>query len=73
MEEGMCSVPHCLEEQGHGLLQDVGDPVTDHECQNWLMTRLLLRMQSQMRAAPGNLVSNKLLNAMAQPPFQEFA
>jgi hypothetical protein len=40
--------------------------VTDHERQNWL-TRLLL-MNTHMRAALGNLVSNKLLNAMAQPP-----
>jgi hypothetical protein len=49
-------------------LRDVGDPVTDHECQeNWL-TRSLLLVHNQMRAAPGNLVSDKLLDAMAQPP-----
>jgi hypothetical protein len=45
-------------------LRDVGDPVTDHERRNWLNRSLL--MHPQMRAAYGNLVSNELLNAMAQ-------
>jgi hypothetical protein len=36
-------------------LQDVGDPVTDHERQSWLLRSLL--MHSQMRTAPGDLRS----------------
>jgi hypothetical protein len=47
-------------------LRDVGDPVTDHERQNWLGRSLL--MHPQMRAALGVLVSNKTLNKMAQLP-----
>jgi hypothetical protein len=48
------------------MLQDVGDPgVTDPEQRIWLSRSSLMR--NQMRAALGNLVSNKLLNAMAQP------
>jgi hypothetical protein len=46
------------------MLRDVGDPgVTDPEQRIWLSRSSLMR--NQMRAAVGNLVSNKLLNAMA--------
>jgi hypothetical protein len=47
------------------LLRDVGGPVTDLECQGWLSGSLL--MHSQTRTAPGNLASEKSLNAMAPP------
>jgi hypothetical protein len=48
-------------------LPDVGDPVTDHERQIWLIRSLL--MHTQMRVAlAGNLVRDELLNKMAQPP-----
>jgi hypothetical protein len=47
------------------MLRDVGGPVTDLERRGWLSGLLL--MHSQTRTAPGNLASEKLLNAMAPP------